>query len=126
MKPSKFLNPLDEFLPLYRDGICFNKIRNFTGLSRATLYRRMKSPGFPSPKAVKGQKFIWDFAEIADWISRHNQQIKLGYGRFVLFERDLEQKGFADPELRTSWGKTRRRWEIIYNMRKWPDPQKAN
>ena len=38
-----------------------------TGLSRATIYLRIKAGTFPKPIQIGARAVAWDEAEIADW-----------------------------------------------------------
>ena len=50
-----------------KDGIDLNTVIQITGLSRATLYRRMAAAQFPLPCGSAGRNKIWNRAEIDDW-----------------------------------------------------------
>lgn len=44
-------------------------VQVLTGMSRATIYRRMKAGDFPSQRRISPQLVGWLDREIADWIS---------------------------------------------------------
>ena len=49
------------------DGIDLNTVMQLTGLSRATLYRRMAAAQFPLPCGSAGRLKLWERSEISNW-----------------------------------------------------------
>jgi predicted DNA-binding transcriptional regulator AlpA len=62
------------------DGIDLNTVIQITGLSRATLYRRMAAAQFPLPCGSAGRMKLWERSEINNWkylsddAARHSSQ----------------------------------------------------
>ena len=44
------------------------EVKRLTGLSTATVYRRMKEGTFPRSHSLGGSMVAWSEAEIEDWI----------------------------------------------------------
>jgi predicted DNA-binding transcriptional regulator AlpA len=49
------------------EGLALEMIIAITGLSRATLYRRMSAGTFPRPCSAKGTRKLWDRSELQAW-----------------------------------------------------------
>ena len=49
------------------DGIDLDTVIRITGLSRATLYRRMAAAQFPLPRGSAGRMKLWERDEINNW-----------------------------------------------------------
>ena len=49
------------------DGIDLDAVIRITGLSRATLYRRMAAAQFPLPRGSAGRMKLWERSEINNW-----------------------------------------------------------
>jgi predicted DNA-binding transcriptional regulator AlpA len=49
------------------DGIDLDTVIRITGLSRATLYRRMAAAQFPPPRGSAGRMKLWERSEINNW-----------------------------------------------------------
>lgn len=55
--------------PLPRDSlVSFREVVAITGLSKSTLYRRMRAREFPMPKRT-GDLLVWPAGAVLDWIS---------------------------------------------------------
>lgn len=50
------------------DGIDLKAVTALTGFSRATLYRRMATSGFPVPRSSAGRAKLWSRREVDDWL----------------------------------------------------------
>lgn len=50
------------------DGIDLKAVIQLTGLSRATLYRRMAASEFPAARSSAGRAKLWSKSEVAEWI----------------------------------------------------------
>ncbi len=48
--------------------IRLKEVKHRTGLSTATVYRRMKEGTFPQSHSLGGSMVAWSEAEIEDWI----------------------------------------------------------
>lgn len=81
------------------------QIQNITGWSRATFQRRSKKSDFPTPKIGQFGRKLWNPLEIYEWISRFNLEILMDRESYLQFERDLNDKAFANPLLRTAYGR---------------------
>lgn len=44
------------------------EVERLTGLSRSTLYRRIRGEGFPAPIDVGGRSVRWSQAAVLTWI----------------------------------------------------------
>lgn len=56
------------------------EVKNLTGLSRASIYAKMKSPeaGFPRPISLGTKSVGWIEQEVADWIAQRIAQSRQG------------------------------------------------
>ncbi|MBK1679925.1 hypothetical protein CKO20_06005 [Rhodocyclus tenuis] len=44
-------------------------VTQFTSLSRATVYRRMKEGSFPKPIKIGPNRVVWRFEDLDAWLS---------------------------------------------------------
>ena len=63
----------------------FAEVRERTGLSRATVYRRVRLGTFPAPLDLadtpKNHQLGWIEGEISDWVAARPRHIPKGHGR---------------------------------------------
>jgi prophage regulatory protein len=50
--------------------IRFREVKRLTGLSGATLYRKMSAREFPRPVRLGANACAWLLSEVQDWIAR--------------------------------------------------------
>ena len=55
-----------------------NDVKSRTGLSRSTIYARMREGNFPKAISLGGRSVGWVEAEINDWISARIQNSRRG------------------------------------------------
>lgn len=62
-------NPAQE-LALPREGLAkLPAVMNATGLSRSTLYARVKTGGFPAPVKLGERSVAWSVESVRAWIA---------------------------------------------------------
>jgi len=61
-------NVPDEIRPVER-LIRIGEVKRLTGLSTATLYRKISSKEFPRPVALGVMARAWPLSEVQDWIA---------------------------------------------------------
>ena len=62
----------------------FAKVREKSGLSRATVYRRIRAGTFPAPINLSedgGPQLGWHEDEIDEWVSARPRHVPQGHGR---------------------------------------------
>lgn len=63
---------------MHKYFLTIHELRTITGLSRATLYRRMAQDGFPQPALRRGRKYYWDVRDLMGWTSTFNGRLLFG------------------------------------------------
>lgn len=91
-------------------------IQILTGWSRATVYRRIQEPDFPSEMTGKPKK-CWNVVEVIDWVTRFNLRAFIGRQEAARFEEALEQRAEIDAAMRTSLGRSIERENAIRDPR---------
>ncbi len=59
----------------------FAEVRDRTGLSRATIYRRMRAGEFPAAIDLGNGLLGWDENEVEDWRASRPRRIPQGHGK---------------------------------------------
>ena len=59
----------------------FPQVRERTGLSRATIYRRIRRGEFPIPLDLGGGQLGWAEEEVDIWVSERPRRVPQGHGR---------------------------------------------
>ena len=62
----------------------FAKVREKSGLSRATVYRRIRAGTFPAPINLSedgGPQLGWLEEEVDDWVAARPRHVPKGHGR---------------------------------------------
>jgi prophage regulatory protein len=62
------MDSLNEIRPVER-LIRIGEVKRLTGLSTATLYRKISSKEFPRPVALGALARAWPLSEVQDWIA---------------------------------------------------------
>ena len=58
------------------------EVLKLTGLSRSTLYRKIKAGQFPAPVSLGPRSVAWRESEVLDWIA--NRPVKIPGARAVV------------------------------------------
>ena len=116
LAPSKPLPTGRRFFDRYSEGMSANDIQRVTGWSKATFFRRSALPDFPAAHSLRGSRKFWHAIEVLEWVSKFNLMAIMPRETFDQFERDLADRGFADPHLKTHYGRLVER-EIVRRMR---------
>lgn len=53
----------------YQELLNVNELSKLIGLSKPTIYRKIKSKHFPRPVKLSTRRVAWRLPEINDWIS---------------------------------------------------------
>ena len=59
----------------------FAQVREKTGLSRATVYRRIRAGTFPIPLDLGNGRLGWIDEEIDAWVAERPRHVPQGHGR---------------------------------------------
>lgn len=59
----------------------FPQVRERTGLSRATIYRRIRRGEFPVPLDLGGGQLGWAEEEVDRWVAERPRRVPQGHGR---------------------------------------------
>jgi predicted DNA-binding transcriptional regulator AlpA len=81
------------------DLVLVRDIPRCAGISRATLFRKVRAGKFPPPAKVAGRN-VWTFYQVRRWLERQGPEpIEVAAGR-IIEKRDRLEGGFTASELR--------------------------
>ena len=66
--------------PIKSNILRFNEVRKRSGLSRATIYRRMRVGDFPAALDLGNGLLGWDENEVEEWRAARPRRIPQGHG----------------------------------------------
>lgn len=71
----------------------FAQVRERTGLSRSTVYRRIRCGKFPVPLDLGNGRLGWLEDEIDEWVAARPRHVPQGHGRRKAVAGDDEKPG---------------------------------
>jgi len=49
-------------------AVSLHQVKSITSFSRATIYRKITTDGFPKPIKISARRIVWDEPEVKKWL----------------------------------------------------------